>query len=157
MNIKFLAIGKTDDERLKSMVADYVKRLKHYLPFEMEVVPDLKNNKNLSEIQQKEAEGKLILSRLALSDYVVLLDEKGKSFSSVGFSDWMQKQLLAGRKNLIFLIGGPYGFSEEIYRRAQSNISLSEMTFSHQMVRLIFIEQLYRACTILKNEPYHHV
>jgi len=139
------------------MVADYVKRLKHYLPFEMEVVPDLKNNKNLSEIQQKEAEGKLILSRLALSDYVVLLDEKGKSFSSVGFSDWMQKQLLAGRKNLIFLIGGPYGFSEEIYRRAQSNISLSEMTFSHQMVRLIFIEQLYRACTILKNEPYHHV
>ncbi|PJB12361.1 MAG: 23S rRNA (pseudouridine(1915)-N(3))-methyltransferase RlmH [Flavobacteriales bacterium CG_4_9_14_3_um_filter_40_17] len=157
MNIKFLAIGKTDDERLKGMVADYVKRLKHYLPFEMEVVPDLKNNKNLSEIQQKEAEGKLILSRLALSDYVVLLDEKGKSFSSVGFSDWMQKQLLAGRKNLIFLIGGPYGFSEEIYRRAQSNISLSEMTFSHQMVRLIFIEQLYRACTILKNEPYHHV
>ena len=139
------------------MVADYVKRLKHYLPFEMEVIPDLKNNKNLSEIQQKEAEGKLILSRLALSDYVVLLDEKGKSFSSVGFSDWMQKQLLAGRKNLIFLIGGPYGFSEEIYRRAQSNISLSEMTFSHQMVRLIFIEQLYRACTILKNEPYHHV
>jgi len=157
MNIKFLAIGKTDDERLKGMVADYVKRLKHYLPFEMEVVPDLKNNKNLSEIQQKEAEGKLILSRLALSDYVVLLDEKGKTFSSVGFSDWMQKQLLAGRKNLIFLIGGPYGFSEEIYRRAQSNISLSEMTFSHQMVRLIFIEQLYRACTILKNEPYHHV
>jgi 23S rRNA (pseudouridine1915-N3)-methyltransferase len=157
MNVKFLVIGKTDDERLQSLIADYEKRLKHYLPFEIEVIPDLKKTKNLSEIQQKEAEGKLILSRLALSDFVVLLDENGKSFSSVGFSDWLQKQLLTGRKNLIFLIGGPYGFSEEIYNRAQSKISLSEMTFSHQMVRLIFVEQLYRACTILKNEPYHHV
>ncbi|MDZ4149004.1 MAG: 23S rRNA (pseudouridine(1915)-N(3))-methyltransferase RlmH [Flavobacteriaceae bacterium] len=157
MNVKFLAIGKTDDERLQSLIADYEKRIKHYLPFEMELIPDLKKTKNLGEIQQKEAEGKLILSRLASSDFVVLLDENGKSFSSVGFSDWLQKQLLTGRKNLIFLIGGPYGFSEEIYNRAQSKISLSEMTFSHQMVRLILVEQLYRACTILKNEPYHHV
>ncbi|PKP40203.1 MAG: 23S rRNA (pseudouridine(1915)-N(3))-methyltransferase RlmH [Bacteroidetes bacterium HGW-Bacteroidetes-13] len=157
MNVKFLAIGKTDDERLQSLIADYEKRIKHYLPFEMELIPDLKKTKNLSEIQQKAAEGKLILSRLASSDFVVLLDENGKSFSSVGFSDWLQKQLLAGRKNLIILIGGPYGFSDEIHRRAQAKISLSAMTFSHQMVRLIFVEQLYRACTILKNEPYHHV
>lgn len=156
MNVKFLTIGKTDDERLQSLIADYEKRLKHYLPFETEVIPDLKKTKNLSEIQQKEAEGKLIMSRLNSTDFVVLLDENGKSFSSVNFSDWLQKQQLAGRKNLIFLIGGPYGFSEEIYNRAQSKISLSEMTFSHQMVRLIFVEQLYRACTILKNEPYHH-
>lgn len=157
MNVKFLAIGKTDDERLQSLIADYEKRIKHYLPFEIELIPDLKKTKNLSEIQQKEAEGKLILSRLASSDFVVLLDENGKSFSSVGFSDWLQKQLLTGRKNLIILIGGPYGFSDEIHLRAQAKISLSAMTFSHQMVRLIFVEQLYRACTILKNEPYHHV
>ncbi len=157
MNVKFLAIGKTDDERLQSLIADYEKRIKHYLPFEMELIPDLKKTKNLGEIQQKEAEGKLILSRLASSDFVVLLDENGKSFSSVGFSDWLQKQLLTGRKNMIILIGGPYGFSDEIHHRAEAKISLSAMTFSHQMVRLIFVEQLYRACTILKNEPYHHV
>lgn len=157
MNVKFLVIGKTDDERLQSLVTDYEKRLKHYLPFEMEIVPDLKKTKNLSEIQQKEAEGKLVLSKISPTDLLVLLDEKGQSFSSVGFSAWLQKKMLTGQKSLVFLIGGPYGFSEEIYRRAQSKISLSEMTFSHQMVRLIFIEQLYRACTILKNEPYHHV
>ncbi len=157
MNVKFLVIGKTDDERLHSLVTDYEKRLKHYLPFEMEIIPDLKKTKNLSEIQQKEAEGKLVLSKISPTDLLVLLDEKGQSFSSVGFSAWLQKKMLTGQKSLVFLIGGPYGFSEEIYRRAQSKISLSEMTFSHQMVRLIFIEQLYRACTILKNEPYHHV
>lgn len=157
MNVKFLVIGKTDDERLHGLVTDYEKRLKHYLPFEMEIIPDLKKTKNLSEIQQKEAEGKLVLSKISPTDLLVLLDEKGQSFNSAGFSAWLQKKMLSGQKNLTFLIGGPYGFSEEIYRRAQSKISLSEMTFSHQMVRLIFIEQLYRACTILKNEPYHHV
>ena len=122
----------------------------------MEIIPDIKNVKNLSESQQKEKEGELILAKLTSTDQLILLDEKGTTFSSVGFSDYLQKKMNSGAKNLVFVIGGPYGFSDEVYQKAQGKISLSLLTFSHQMVRLFFIEQLYRGFTILKNEPYHH-
>lgn len=156
MTIKLLAIGKTDDTMLQSFIDTYVSRLGHYNKFDFEVVPDLKKTKYLDTAQQKTKEGKLILDKLATSDYVVLLDENGKQFSSEGFSEYIQKRLNSGMKQLVFIIGGPYGFSEEVYQRAQGKLSLSKMTFSHQMVRLFFVEQLYRAFTILKNEPYHH-
>lgn len=156
MTIKLLSIGKTDDSALKNLIDTYVNRLGHYNKFEFEVIPDLKKTKNLDTEQQKTKEGKLILDRIAASDIMVLLDENGKQFSSEGFSEYIQKRLNSGMKQLIFVIGGPYGFSEEVYNRAQSKVSLSKMTFSHQMVRLFFVEQLYRAFTILKNEPYHH-
>lgn len=156
MTIKLLSIGKTDDSALQSLIDTYVNRLGHYNKFEFEVIPDLKKTKNLDTEQQKTKEGKLILDRIAASDIMVLLDENGKQFSSEGFSEYIQKRLNSGMKQLIFVIGGPYGFSEEVYNRAQSKVSLSKMTFSHQMVRLFFVEQLYRAFTILKNEPYHH-
>lgn len=156
MNIKLLTIGKTDNKNLQSLIDEYTKRLSFYIKFDLEIIPDIKNVKNLSEAQQKEKEGELILSKLAATDQLILLDENGTTFSSVGFSDYLQKKMNAGIKTLVFVIGGPYGFSEEVYKKAQGKISLSAMTFSHQMVRLFIIEQIYRGFTILKNEPYHH-
>jgi 23S rRNA (pseudouridine1915-N3)-methyltransferase len=156
MNIKLLAIGKTDNKALQSLIDDYTKRLSFYIKFDLEIIPDIKNVKNLSESQQKEKEGELILAKLTATDQLILLDEKGTTFSSLGFSDYLQKKMNSGAKTLVFVIGGPYGFSDEVYQKAQGKISLSLMTFSHQMVRLFFIEQLYRGFTILKNEPYHH-
>ena len=156
MNIKLLTIGKTDNKALQSLIDDYSKRLCFYIKFDLEIIPDIKNVKNLSESQQKEKEGELILAKLTSTDQLILLDEKGTTFSSVGFSDYLQKKMNSGAKTIVFVIGGPYGFSDEVYQKAQGKISLSLMTFSHQMVRLFFIEQLYRGFTILKNEPYHH-
>lgn len=156
MNIKLLAIGKTDNKALQSLIDDYMKRLSFYIKFELDVIPDIKNVKNLSEKQQKEKEGEIILSKVATTDHLILLDENGKTFSSVGFSEELQKKMNAGIKTLVFVIGGPYGFSDDVYKKANGKISLSAMTFSHQMVRLFVIEQIYRGFTILKNEPYHH-
>jgi len=156
MNIKLLAIGKTDNKNLQALIDEYTKRLGFYIKFDLEVIADIKNVKNLSEAQQKQKEGELILSKLTATDYLILLDENGKSFSSVGFADELQKKMNAGIKTLVFVIGGPYGFSDEVYKKANGKISLSAMTFSHQMVRLFVIEQIYRGFTILKNEPYHH-
>jgi len=156
MKIKLITIGKTDNQNLQSLIEDYSQRLGFYVSFNFEVVPDIKNVKNLSETQQKQAEGNEILKRLVKSDTLLLLDEKGKTYSSVQFSQFLQKKMNSGLKTLVFVIGGPYGFSNEIYSRANGKVSLSSMTFSHQMVRLCFIEQLYRDFTILRNEPYHH-
>ncbi|MES2747279.1 MAG: 23S rRNA (pseudouridine(1915)-N(3))-methyltransferase RlmH [Bacteroidota bacterium] len=156
MNIKLLAIGKTDNKALQTLIDDYTKRLSFYIKFDLEIIPDIKNVKNLSESQQKEKEGEMILAKLSPTDQLILLDENGTSFSSVGFSDYLQKKMNTGIKTLVFVIGGPYGFSEDMYKKAQGKIALSSMTFSHQMVRLFVIEQLYRGFTILKNEPYHH-
>ena len=156
MTIKLLAIGKTDNKALLSLIEDYKKRLNFYIKFKFEIIPDLKKAKNLSEDQQKEKEGELLLKAINPNDVVVLLDENGKQFDSVAFSSYLQKYMNSGIKQLIFVIGGPYGFSESIYKQAQGKLSLSKMTFSHQMVRLFMIEQIYRGFTILKNEPYHH-
>jgi 23S rRNA (pseudouridine1915-N3)-methyltransferase len=156
MQIKLIAIGKTDNKNLQSLIEDYQKRLSHYIKFEFEIIPDLKKIKHFSEEQQKEKEGELILSKSQNSDILILLDENGKQMDSVAFSTYLQKHMNSGIKTLIFVIGGPYGFSEEVYKRANGKLGLSKMTFSHQMVRLFFIEQLYRGFTILKNEPYHH-
>lgn len=156
MKITLLAIGKTDNKHLLSLMEDYSKRLGFYISFEWEIIPDIKKAKNMSESLQKKAEGDEILKRIISSDTLILLDEKGKTYTSEKFSEYLQKKMNSGLKNLVFVIGGPYGFSEEIYDRANGKISLSSMTFSHQMVRLFFIEQLYRAFTILRNEPYHH-
>ena len=156
MNIKLIAIGKTDHKNLQALMDEYQKRLSFYIKFELEIIPDIKNAKNLSEPQQKEKEGELILQKLSPTDFLILLDENGKSFSSVEFSEELQKKMNAGIKTLVYVIGGPYGFSEAVYQKAQQKISLSKMTFSHQMARLFFIEQLYRGFTILRNEPYHH-
>ena len=157
MKILFLVIGKTDESYLETGIGKYIKRLEHYIPFEMKVIPDIKNRKTLTEEQQKKAEGDLILSQLNPGDDLILLDEKGKTFTSVLFSQWIEKQVNAGSKRIVFVVGGPYGFSKEVYDKCKFKISLSEMTFSHQMIRLIFVEQLYRAFTIIKGEPYHHV
>ncbi len=156
MKITLIAIGKTDDKKLIELTEVYIKRLKHYVGFSFEIIPDIKKAKNLSEAQQKQLEGEEILKRTQTSDALVLLDEKGKTYTSVKFSQYLQKHMNSGLKNLIFVIGGPYGFSEEIYARANGKVSLSSMTFSHQMVRLFVVEQIYRGFTILKNEPYHH-
>jgi len=156
MTIKLIAIGKTDDKNLISLIEEYSKRLSFYIKFEFEIIPDIKNVKNLSEAQQKEKEGELILQKISNQDDVLLLDENGKQFSSLHFADFLQKKMNSGIKNLVFVIGGPYGFSETVYKRANGKLSLSAMTFSHQMIRLFFIEQLYRGFTILRNEPYHH-
>ncbi|HRE76706.1 MAG TPA: 23S rRNA (pseudouridine(1915)-N(3))-methyltransferase RlmH [Flavobacterium sp.] len=156
MNIKLIAIGKTDNKNLQTLMDEYQKRLSFYIKFDLEIIPDIKNAKNLSEAQQKEKEGELILGKLAPTDFLILLDENGKSFSSVEFANELQKKMNAGIKTLVYVIGGPYGFSEAVYQKAQQQISLSKMTFSHQMVRLFFIEQVYRGFTILRNEPYHH-
>ena len=156
MQIKLIAIGKTDDKQLIALIERYESRLKHYIKFSFDIIPDIKNVKNLSKKLQKEKEGELILKKIANTDVLVLLDEKGKDFTSVGFSDYLQKKMNAGIKQLIFVIGGPYGFSEAIYKKAQGKVSFSKMTFSHQMIRLFVVEQIYRGFTILKNEPYHH-
>ena len=156
MTIKLLAIGKTDSSQLQELIVIYQKRLQHYVNFEIELIPDLKKTKNLSKDQQKEKEGELILKKLAPTDILILFDEKGKQYTSVEFSQYLQKKMNSGIKQLVFLIGGPYGFSNDIYAKASGKISLSKMTFSHQMVRLFITEQIYRAYTILKNEPYHH-
>ncbi len=156
MKIKLLAIGKTDDKELRSLIERYEQRLKHYIKFDLEIIPDLKKAKHLSESEQKQREGELILKRISSGDQLILLDEKGHQFRSIEFSRFLQKKLNAGIKQLVFVIGGPYGFSDEVYQKAQGKVALSKMTFSHQMIRLFFVEQLYRAFTILKNEPYHH-
>ncbi len=156
MNIKLIAIGKTDNKSLQALIDEYSKRLSFYIKFDLEIIPDIKNVKNLSENQQKEKEGELILAKITPTDQMILLDENGSTFSSMKFADYLQKKMNSGVKTLVFVIGGPYGFSDEVYKKAQGKVSLSEMTFSHQMVRLFFIEQLYRGFTILRNEPYHH-
>lgn len=156
MTIKLLVLGKTDSVELTQLIGEYQNRLKHYIKFELEIIPDIKNTKNLSEKQQKEKEGDAILNRLNPTDLLVLLDENGRQKTSLEFSQYLQKNMNSGLKQLVFVIGGPYGFSEAIYQKCQGKISLSKMTFSHQMVRLFMVEQLYRAFTILKNEPYHH-
>ena len=156
MQITLLAIGKTDDKRLSQLIEVYKKRLNHYVKFNFEIIPDLKKAKNLSESQQKNKEGELILDKTQNSDTLILLDEVGKQMDSIAFSKYLQKHMNSGLKHLIFIIGGPYGFSDAVYQRANGTLSLSKMTFSHQMVRLFFTEQLYRGFTILRNEPYHH-
>lgn len=156
MTIKLLAIGKTDNRELQILIDDYQKRLGFYIKFEFEIIPDLKKVKHLSEDQQKQKEGELILDKISSSDVMILLDENGKQYDSVSFSNYLQKHMNSGIKQLVFVIGGPYGFSSEVYQKANGKLSLSKMTFSHQMVRLFMIEQLYRGFTILRNEPYHH-
>ena len=156
MKIKVLLIGKTDDKNLQLLIDKYQKRLGHYIRFELEIIPDIKNAKNLSEKDQKEKEGALLLKKVGASDQLWLLDEKGQEFRSLEFSKFIQGKMNAGIKQFILVIGGPYGFSDEVYRRAMGKLSLSKMTFSHQMIRLFLVEQIYRAVTILKNEPYHH-
>ncbi|MDO1500280.1 23S rRNA (pseudouridine(1915)-N(3))-methyltransferase RlmH [Winogradskyella maritima] len=156
MQITLLTIGKTDNKNLIQLIDDYSHRLEHYIKFQFDMIPDLKKVKHLSEAQQREKEGQLILDKTSTSDVLILLDENGKQLDSVAFANYLQKHMNSGIKNLIFVIGGPYGFSDAVYQRANGKLSLSKMTFSHQMVRLFFIEQLYRGFTILKNEPYHH-
>lgn len=156
MKISLIVIGKTDASYFVDAINEYKNRLVHYIPFEMEIIPDIKNVKNLREEQQKEKEGELILKMLQPGDYLVLLDEHGKSFSSMEFATYLERKMHVVSKRLVFVIGGPYGFSEAVYKAASEKISLSKMTFSHQMIRLIFVEQIYRAMTILNNEPYHH-
>lgn len=155
MKTELILVGKTVNKHFNAGINDYVERIGHYMPFSITTIPELKNTKNLSESQQKEREGELILKQIQPTDTVVLLDEHGKEFRSIEFADWIQKKQNTARR-LIFVIGGPYGFSNDVYECANEKISLSKMTFSHQMVRLIFTEQIYRACTIIKGEPYHH-
>ena len=155
MRITLLVVGKTTDPRLQSLIEDYQQRLKHYIPFEFVVVPDIKNAKTLSQDQLKSAEGQAILSFLTPAMDVLLLDEHGREFRSIEYADFLQKKMGSGR-DLTLIIGGAYGFSKEVYDRANGKISLSQMTFSHQMIRLMAIEQIYRAMTILRGEPYHH-
>ena len=156
MKILLLVIGKTDEDYLITGIKKYVGRIGHYTSFEMKELPDPRNRKTLSEEQQKKAESFLLLQQLQPGDQVILLDENGKQFTSVGFAENIEKLTASGAKRVVFIIGGPYGFAQEVYDRANAKLSLSSMTFSHQMVRLIFVEQLYRAFTILKGEPYHH-
>lgn len=155
MKTLLILIGKTNDKHFAAGISEYVQRINHYMPFETVTIPELKNTKNITENQQKQAEGELIAKYLQPTDCVVLMDEHGKEYRSMEFARWLtQKQNTVRR--LVFIIGGPYGFSQQVYDRADDMVSLSKMTFSHQMVRLIFTEQLYRACTIIKGEPYHH-
>lgn len=155
MKITLLVVGKTTSAQVESLIQEYQKRLTHYIPFALQVIPELKNTKALTPDQQKQAEGELILRVVAQSADLVLLDEHGKEFRSIEFADYVQKKMSSGR-DVVFVVGGPYGFSEAVYQRANGKISLSKMTFSHQMVRLFFVEQIYRAMTILRGEPYHH-
>lgn len=156
MKVLFLVIGKTVDKHLTALINDYANRVKHYIPFDMEVIPELKNTKALTPEQQKEREGDLLQKQLREGDYVVLLDEGGKEFRSVEFAAYIEKKQSQVARRLVFVVGGPYGFSPTIYKLAREKLSLSKMTFSHQMVRLFFVEQIYRAMTILRGEPYHH-
>ncbi|MDR1368724.1 MAG: 23S rRNA (pseudouridine(1915)-N(3))-methyltransferase RlmH [Dysgonamonadaceae bacterium] len=156
MKISLLLVGKTAQDFVQKGVDEFCSRLKHYIPFELEIIPDIKNTKNLSFDQVKEKEGESILKTLQPGDHVVLLDERGKEWSSLQFAEYLEKKMHVVPKRLVFVIGGPYGFSQKVYDTAQEKVSLSKMTFSHQLIRLIFVEQLYRAMTILNNEPYHH-
>lgn len=155
MKITLLVVGKTTDTHIELLIQEYQKRLAHYIPFNIQVIPELKNTKALTPEQQKQTEGELILRTINSSTDLVLLDEHGKEFRSIEFADYVQKRMSSGR-DVVFVVGGPYGFSEAVNQRANGKISLSKMTFSHQMVRLFFVEQLYRAMTILRGEPYHH-
>lgn len=156
MNIELIVVGKTDSQEVAKLVEEYKNRIGFYTRFGITVIPDVKNTRSMSEAQQKKVEGDAILKLLQTSDYVTLLDEKGLQPTSEEYADWLQKRMSSGCKRLVFIIGGPYGFSEEVYGRANGKISLSKMTFSHQIVRAIFTEQLYRAFTIINHEPYHH-
>lgn len=156
MKSTLILVGRTADSFYAKAIGDYVERIKHYTPFNLDIIPELKNTKNLSEEQQKEKESELILKALQPGDVVVLLDEHGKEFRSLEFAQWYERKLSTVNRRLVFIIGGPYGFADKVYAMAQEKISLSQMTFSHQMIRLIFVEQVYRAMTILKGEPYHH-
>lgn len=156
MTITLIAIGKTDNHQLQDLINLYQDRLKYYIKFVLDIIPDIKNAKKLSEALQKQKEGALILKKVNPGDVMILLDEQGKQLNSVQFSEYLQKHMNSGVKRLVFVIGGPYGFSDEVYQKSNGKLSLSKMTFSHQMVRLFFVEQLYRGFTILKNEPYHH-
>lgn len=155
MKTTLLVVGRTVGTELQKMIDTYVKRLGHYIPFDIQVIPDVKNTRNLSELQQKQQEGEAIL-RAVEGTMVVLLDERGKEYRSMAFASQLQSWLNTSSRGLTFVIGGPYGFSQAVYDRADAMISLSQMTFSHQMIRLLFVEQLYRAMTILRGEPYHH-
>ena len=155
MKTILVQVGKTTNKHIVACINDYVERIGHYMPFSITTLPELKNTKSLSEEQQKEREGELILGQVQAGDVVVLLDEHGQQLRSVEFARWIEKKQLSARR-LLFVIGGPYGFSPRVYQRADELISLSKMTFSHQMVRLVFVEQLYRGCTIIRGEPYHH-
>lgn len=155
MKTLLLLVGKTQDKHFIAGINDYAERIGHYMPFEIKMIPELRNTKSLSEQQQKAQEGELLLKQLQPSDTVVLLDEHGTEHRSIEFAAWLQKKQNTARR-LVFIIGGPYGFSDAVYKRANEMVSLSRMTFSHQMVRLVFTEQIYRACTIIKGEPYHH-
>ena len=156
MRIGLILVGKTVNRHFVELIDEYAGRVKHYISFDITVIPELKNTKSLSVDQQKHQEGELILKQLQGGDHVVLLDEHGKEFRSVEFSKWVEQKMQTVNKRLVFVIGGPYGFSSDVYAKANEKISLSKMTFSHQMVRLIFVEQLYRAMTIMRGEPYHH-
>ena len=155
MKTILLQVGKTVNKHFQAGINDYVERIGHYMPFEVVTIAELKNTKNLTEQQQKQQEGELILRQLQASDTVVLLDEHGREYRSIDFARWLEQKQQTSRR-LIFIIGGPYGFSNDVYARANEQLSLSKMTFSHQMIRLTFTEQVYRACTIIKGEPYHH-
>lgn len=155
MKVTLLVVGKTTDSHIDALIREYQKRLTHYLPFALQVIPELKNTKALSPEQQKQAEGDLILKAVTANTDLILLDEHGKEFRSIEFADYLQKRMSSGR-DVVFVVGGPYGFADTVYQRANGKISLSKMTFSHQMVRLFFVEQSYRAMTILRGEPYHH-
>ncbi len=155
MKTLLILVGKTADRHFQTGISDYAGRISHYMPFELVTIPELKNTKSLSEDQQKTAEGELILKLLQPSDTVVLLDEHGRELRSIEFARWLEQKRNTARR-LVFIIGGPYGFSPAVYARANEQLSLSKMTFSHQMIRLVFTEQVYRACTIIKGEPYHH-
>ena len=155
MKITLLVVGKTTDTHIELLIQEYQKRLAHYIPFNIQVIPELKNTKALTLEQQKQTEGELILRTINSSTDLVLLDEHGKEYRSIEYADYLQKKMSSGR-DVVFVVGGPYGFSQAVYERANGKISLSKMTFSHQMVRLFFVEQIYRAMTILRSEPYHH-
>ena len=156
MNIELVVVGKTDLKEVEALVAMYSKRLNHYVKFAITILPDVRNTRKLSESEQKRLEGEAILHLIVESDYLMLLDEHGAEMRSIEFAELLQRRMSSGVKRLVFVIGGPYGFSDRVYQRANGKLSLSKMTFSHQIVRAIFTEQLYRAFTILKNEPYHH-
>lgn len=156
MNIELVVVGKTDMKEVETLVTMYTKRLNHYVRFAITTIADVRNTKKLSESEQKRIEGEAIMKLLNESDHVTLLDERGSELRSLEFAEFLQRRMSAGTKRLVFIIGGPYGFSEAVYQRANSKLSLSRMTFSHQIVRALFAEQLYRAFTILNNEPYHH-
>lgn len=151
-----IVVGKTTDKRFETIIQEYIERIRHYIPFTIEVIPELKNTKGLSQDGQKKREGEQILKSLQAGDYIVLLDEHGSERTSMDFASWMQKKMAAGPKRLVFIVGGPYGFSDAIHQKGNEEISLSRMTLSHQMIRMFFVEQIYRAMTILNGEPYHH-